>query len=409
MKLALAGLLSLLFFVAAAKAAGIDDYKAGLEAQNRRQAEEAIDYFSQAIASGELAGEPLAAAYFHRAQVYLENLNVIRFNKRRPNQFFGEKGLALALADLDLAIRHNRNLGEAFQTRGIVRTGQRQYAAAVSDLNRAQELGQRDAKLFYYRGRSKFEAGNKDQAISDLSAAIEIKKQDMAKWEVRGGRPLSVDIAELLGYLGVRGRAYDKMDANELAKRDYDAIVSIRPDWHSVFEDRGKLLFRMGDFDGAAADFSRHIDLTAVKDPMIVPVALWRHVALRRAGQSSSFSEEIEDAGKASPPPRDKYTICLKNCSRSLDPKYWEISIVQLFLDRIAPEQVMPAVTNDPNMKPHVRKYRISEAYFFLGEHALLRGDRAEAVRMFTATIRTGDQEYDVSRAARAELGRIRH
>ena len=74
-------------------------------------------------------------------------------------------------------------------------------------------------------------------------------------------------------------------------------------------------------------------------------------------------------------------------------------------MGRAAPDTVLAAAEHPDSNE---RRGRLCEAYFYLGQHALLAGRRRDARRLFQAVIDTGLTGFVEYHAAQAELRRMR-
>ena len=94
----------------------------------------------------------------------------------------------------------------------------------------------------------------------------------------------------------------------------------------------------------------------------------------------------------------------LEMASKRLSLNAWPGPVVLLYLGKGKPEQVLAAATD---ADPAKERDQHCKAYFYLAEHALLRGQRAEALDLFREAIATGQTTYIEYAAAQAELGRL--
>jgi lipoprotein NlpI len=83
----------------------------------------------------------------------------------------------------------------------------------------------------------------------------------------------------------------------------------------------------------------------------------------------------------------------------------WPLAVVQFYLGRGSPQEVFLSA-KDPN--PLRNMYQLCEAYFYLGEDALIRGRLAEARDLFQKTIATGITSFFEYHAAAVELNRMK-
>lgn len=177
-----------------------------------------------------------------------------------------------------------------------------------------------------------------------------------------------------------RGRAYAKKGLYEKAVADYDAAIARKPDFALAFNDRGRAYFYQGRFAAAAADFEARLRIP----PRHVFPMLWLYLARARMGADGAAELAAATAGQ--------------------DGKHWINSVVSLYLGRAGPEAVLAAAA-DPD--PRERREKEAEAFFYIGQYYLLKGERETAARYFRATMDTGLKSFYEYTGAQVELQRM--
>ena len=162
------------------------------------------------------------------------------------------------------------------------------------------------------------------------------------------------------------------IDAGDLSKKD------LRDALHY----RGNANYFMGRFPAAAADYGRSLKA----DPSNIYVALWLYLT----------SERSEQGGKGE----------LTRNAGALDLFYWPGPVVSLFLGQATAREVLLAA-EDPFLDEGSQREQLCEAYFYLGEYLLLRGQRNEAAGMFRKALATGAKDFVEYDAAKVELERL--
>ena len=114
-------------------------------------------------------------------------------------------------------------------------------------------------------------------------------------------------------------------------------------------------------------------------DPKYAHTALWREIVDRRSNLPSRLSEAITQ----------------------IDMTKWPAPIIRLYLGQIAPEAVLNAA-HDSNANK--KKEQLCEANFYLGELALQRGTKDEAVRLFGLAAAECRKNVNLWADAQAEL-----
>jgi tetratricopeptide (TPR) repeat protein len=145
-----------------------------------------------------------------------------------------------------------------------------------------------------------------------------------------------------------------------------------------TLEERGRAYFNQGNFNVAAAAFSRANELE--KDAYS---AVWHYLARERGGENGAAELEA-------------------NAAR-LRSKGWPYPVIELYLGRRSPAEVLSLAS-----KPEER----CEAQFYTGEWYLLRGDRTAAATALQAAANICSKEFRLGRVEADEplmpMARIR-
>lgn len=78
--------------------------------------------------------------------------------------------------------------------------------------------------------------------------------------------------------------------------------------------------------------------------------------------------------------------------------------IVSLYLEKLSPGDLLAAAKDADARK---QKENVCEVNFYLGEYALIRGNRTEALKYFRAAVETGITTFVEFNAAKAEISRL--
>ena len=193
----------------------------GLEAQQRGDYEQAIQYYGTAINQ-----KPhFANAYNNRGVAY------------------GNKGdFAMAIQDFTRAIELNPNYTIAYNNRGNAYDNKDDFDLAIQDYTKAIELNPNGADAYFNRGIAYGNKGELDRAIQDYDKAINLKP-DYAK------------------AYNNRGIAYDNKGNFDRAIQDYDKAIALNPNYAIAYNNRGVTYGNKGDFDQAIQDFTKAIEL----------------------------------------------------------------------------------------------------------------------------------------------------
>ena len=217
------------------------------------------------------------------------------------------------------------------------------------------------AGTFYNRGIAYFDKGDHDRAIQDYTQALRLNPNFAAAFNNRGN-------------------AYAAKDDYDRAIQDYTQALRLNPNFTAAFRHRGWARFAQGQFAAAVPDLARAAQLA----PADIQSVLWLYVAQSRAGQGG----------------RDD----LARAAARLNLAPWPGPVVSLYLGT-STEQAVVAAAADPH--PKTQREQQCGAYFYVGEHLLLQGRRAEAAKMFQAAVATGAAHFLEFGGAKAELKRL--
>ncbi|HTW36809.1 MAG TPA: tetratricopeptide repeat protein [Rhizomicrobium sp.] len=153
-RLLLGCLISLILSVSGAWAAGYDDFASGLSAINRGDDDQAITFFTSALAAGDLNARLVPIAYLDRGRAHWR------------------KGkCTLAIADFSAAIKARPDYFDAYVGRGIADRCAGNDADAIIDFTQA--VAKRPfADAYWQRGLARWDLGDLDGAAQDFSATV---------------------------------------------------------------------------------------------------------------------------------------------------------------------------------------------------------------------------------------------
>ncbi len=222
-------------------------------------------------------------------------------------------------------------------SRAIELYSQSLAAGDLSAKNRAEVLG--------LRANAYGAMGDDDRALVDFAVAMDLVPGEPAP------------------YVG-RSIVYRQMADYARAIADATAALDRSPGYAFAYTNRGLANFYAGNFAAAADDFlASHKD-----DPGEPDFVLWLHLSRARAGQNDQ-AELLADAAP-------------------INPEKWSGPAVYFFLGRVNPED-LPTLAATAN--PVIQMQQGCEASFYLGEAALLAGDKPGARWHFQAVLRACD------------------
>lgn len=176
-----------------------------------------------------------------------------------------------------------------------------------------------------------------------------------------------------------RGDLYLRQGDFPSAIAEFGTAIRLRPDFALAHLSRGIAFFLMGDFKLAATDFARSVE----QDQKDIAAKYWLYLARNR--NSVDGTAEMEKA------------------TRGMDLDVWPAPVVKFLLGRLTSE-VLITVAKDLDQR--MGGDRECQAYFYVGQQLILRGDSAQARRMFDLAVQTKKNFPMEYLGAREELRR---
>jgi tetratricopeptide (TPR) repeat protein len=146
------------------------------------------------------------------------------------------------LADLNEAIRLNPQLAVAFEQRGYIAYGRKEYDKSLADLNEAIRLDPETRWPYHVRGWIWYRKKDYDKALADYEQALRIDPKEAVFYRDRGN-------------IAFARREYDK------ALADYSTAIQHNPKYSVPFLQRGKTWAQKKDYEKALADFHEVVRL----------------------------------------------------------------------------------------------------------------------------------------------------
>jgi len=268
----------------------------------------------------------------------------------------------LALASIVACNPASRDAG-AFTTAGVAHLEQGEYDRAIRDFDRALALQPGFVVAWKNRALAYKGKGDFERAIADYDQAILLAPTD-AK------------------IINDRGAAYLSLSDLTRAIRDFDRAVALKPDQAAALKNRGRAHFILGNFAQAAADLQRGLTL----DSADAHATLWLHLARRRLSQDDAADFAAHAA--------------------ATDSTRWPAPVLRYFLGTISADQLR-AAASDSTGTAERSKDAPCVVSFYLGEAALLTGDRDDATARFRETRASCPKDAVEHKAAVAELQRL--
>ena len=258
--------------------------------------------------------------------------------------------------------------------------------------------------------------------LSGVSESALIDDNKIVDWEIRqkienvtnvidSGELKKEDLSVAYQY---RGILYSDLYLLGEASRDLKKSVEIDPNNINAYVDLGIIYMKFGDYNAAIGYCEEAISLDNKND-----------YAYENKGYAIFYSNKYEEAFKIfqhclNLDPTDKYRFLWEfiSCERSgrsgkdilrkrlegTQSNEWPENLIKLFLDEIKPE----AVLNNPKIaKPMTNIQAECEAFFFIGQYFILKGDLSKAREYFQKSVATEVKEFLEYLFSRKELERL--
>jgi lipoprotein NlpI len=179
-----------------------------------------------------------------------------------------------------------------------------------------------------------------------------------------------------------RGVVLHKLKDFEAARQDFQKAIALAPDNAHAYYSRGMLYYYQEKFEQAKEDFESGVSLAKAED---APYGmLWLYWTLTRLGQD----------GK---PALSDYST-----DRKLDA--WPGAAIEMYLGKKTADEVLQAAAHEDKKK---ERLQLCEAYFYVGQYHLLKGDKNQARAAFERVLDTKVREYLEYQYAGVELERL--
>ena len=338
----------------------------------------ALQHCTALVESGKLSEENLAKALIFRGFAYRSKGDYDR-----------------AIHDFDQAIRLKPDLANAFNNRGIAYDYKGDYDRAIQDFDQAIRLQPDYADAFNNRGIDYAYKGDYDRAIQDFDQAIRLRPAYAEALDNRAGAYLFKgdydraiqDYGQAIGVepnnagnFNDRAIAYNGKKDYQRALQDLQHAVQLSPRQANILGNRGVTHFYLGQLKAAENDLVLSVQLTPT-DPYSV---LWLYVVSAKSGGNASVE--------------------LRKNSTALRSRGWPRPLIQMYLRALTPSDVL-ALAKDADAK--INSKQLCQAYFFLGEDALVHGRSMEARKLFHDAVGTRVMDSFEYMGAIAELDRM--
>jgi len=297
---------------------------------------------------------------------------------------------------IDTRRLQGRDLAQALYQRGLGYAAMANYKNAVRDFTQALKFAPGSTDALYNRGGALSKLGRWDEALADFDAVLKIVPNDPNTFYARAW-------------------VHAQRGEDTAAIDDLDKVLSVAPDDQEALLDRGGMNIRAGRYDDAIRDFGRLLKL----DPKAAAAAYNRGRAYYAKG---AFKDAAADFAMALSLRADNPyaalrlylaqshlgagdAAVLKKGIDKLDPAIWPRPLLELFAGTGTDPALIAGINQLP---PQFRTNVLCEAQYYLGERALLKGDKNTARDYFAAAAATGASATTEHIDAKAALARVK-
>lgn len=344
----------------------------------------AIDDLSAAIA----LNPRFAPAYYHRARA-----------KVSADQLRG------AILDFAETVKLDPKHLDGWIEMGAAKAQIGQFAAAARDQSKAIELDPTADVAWYNRGRALFARGDFEGAERDFTVLIRLLPRDATAYLMRAAARMR--LGDLLGAAGdfevtieldpkrvaaFTGRADIRAAVGDVegALDDYGRAVQLAPNTASIRFQRGLFHITRREWDAALKDMRLFSEMTAAT-PYSAYGQLWVWLARSHGGDAAQASAELR--------------AYLVNHKDTIDP--WFAKLADHLLGRLNEANLLLAAAANGAGGGEAKAaadHRKRQAWFFAGAVAELKGDHADAVRLYRKCVADGAEQVE----AQAAFGQLR-
>jgi lipoprotein NlpI len=360
----------------------------GLDAKNN------VDACTRALDSGKLDPIEKARTYHNRGllrailkdypNAILDLTEAIKIEPDKPEHFFTRGEISMqrrqfpqAIADFQNGLRLDGPSVRGYYLLGLAQTGNNERDKAIDDYSKALNIAPREIAVLNERANAYFTSRDWDRALADYTAAIAIQPKNPILYHNRG------EVWRI---------------TNDLrhAQTDFDRAISLDPKYESAYIRRGFVRIAQRNFKDALSDFDMAVSISPSPSNLSQ-----RGIARFYYARYRDAEGDLDASVKGLP--TNAYGVlwlylsrlhqgndditALRDQSKALNLANFPGPIVRFYLGEIKADDVMAIVKTGTAQQ---QREQLCEASFYLGEEALLRGNRDQAVSLFRQSIGTG-------------------
>ena len=284
--------------------------------------------------------------------------------------------------------------------------------AAITDLTATLKLQPRSSVAADERGDAYRDLRRDDLALADYNLAVELNPQwpealrdrgflyhrqaryDLARADFSKALALDSSDAEAVNGLALCDLSSGQIDA---AIKAFDTVIKMAPDVGVYYANRGTAQLIAGRAAAAVPDFQKAAEL----EPTEPFNALLLYVAQARSGQSAEAKQRLDAFAERWPKTKQDNVADGSPAAASPDDD-WPRPVIDFFLGKIDLSRLAAAAARGDALLQADQRFDVD---FYLGQWALLRGDKVEGSRRLQAVIRSGLREFMEFDIAKADLG----
>jgi lipoprotein NlpI len=287
-----------------------------------------------------------------------------------------------------------------------------EYSKYVDDLQAATKA----IGGFFAIGKSAIKSNNGLQQASFPQRLRELREQAVKETTktIASGKLSGSDLAD--AYCN-RSAAFSDLGRYEEALHDADKAIQLAPNEASLLACRAEDYFQAGQFDKSIADYSNAISFGAIVASTFKGRGISRFYAGQLEEAGADFAKALGLAGNETkvysaiwltvaygrlgkPTPKD----IIRQAAE--EPRgQWPRPVLAMLTGAMSPEALLKLIDQK---KGDERQMALSEAYFYIGQHYLIVGDKKSAQASFEKAREQGVMIYIEHVAAGFELQRLR-